>query len=97
VREKGHSWLWDTGRKIVLGLLRHGLSGGLVSAMERLLECGLDRSIEIDSSDSGGRLGFVGMSFGGLGLEWLTVLARGFELGERFRDWVLVVGIGRGF
>jgi len=60
VREKGHSWLWDTGRKIVLGLLRHGLSGGLVSTTERLLECGLDRSIEIDAINSGGRLGFVG-------------------------------------
>ena len=44
-----------------------------------------------------------GISFGGLGLEWLIVLARCFgrmELGERFRDWVLDVvqsGTEQGF
>ncbi len=49
----------------MLGLLRHGLSGGLVSATERLLEwlrgCA-DKgwSVEIKSVDSGGRLRFVG-------------------------------------
>ncbi len=40
------------------------------------------------------------MSFGGLGLEWLIVLARCSELGERFRDWVLDVvqsGTEQGF